>query len=197
MDWSHSASSPLTPWANFIVFIWPFFNYLLVDQPVIYLLIRRSTFHRVRIWKCCLDKWGQPECLLVADSHVFNFVRAQVAKIEGQVLQLYILRVVIEWQDGDAVQHIKTKAQGWVVDTYHVGQLSVLDDSQVFDQSVLGLYAILSVQPVREYFIFRVNEVQNCISVQLVTGCERHQLKLILKSVQALQQSRPQVYLHL
>jgi len=107
-----------------------------------------------------------------------RFLKA--VEIVPQMLQFLILSVIVERQDRYAVVDVEGKAQSTIVHDDHVFQISIFNDSQIFDEAILCLNAVLSVKSTRKYLIIRVYMVQNGVSIQLITCCEGHDLVGIL-----------------
>ena len=66
----------------------------------------------------------------------------------AEVPQLFVLLVVIERQNWDAVVNVHAEAKGAVVDNHHVLQAPVGNDAQIFDQPILALNTVLAIEPI-------------------------------------------------
>lgn len=98
-----------------------------------------------------------------------------------------ILRVVVEWNDRDAVVDLEGEAVDAVVDNNHILQVPSLKNPEVLNiVALLGQEAVLPVQPVRDVLVLRVDVVQNSISIDLVTRRECYHLEVLIGFLQTL-----------
>ena len=112
----------------------------------------------------------------------------QAAKVEGEVLQLFILRVIKEWKDRDAVVEVQAEAETRVVYYDHVPQVPIGNDPEILDLSIWRRDAMVSVQSFIKYLVSRVQIVKHCISICSLGCCEGYDLELLAEDVQALSQ---------
>ena len=81
--------------------------------------------------------------------------------------------VVDKFKDRDPVIDLQPEAVEQVVNDDHVFEVTVLDDTQVFDEeAILRLHAVFSRQDVTDVLIFWVNVVDDGICVVLRAGGE-------------------------
>ena len=73
-----------------------------------------------------------------------RFLKA--VEIVPQMLQFLILLVVVEGQDRYTVVDVEGEAQSTIVDDDHVFQIAIFNYSQIFDETILRLNAVLSVK---------------------------------------------------
>ena len=86
--------------------------------------------------------------------------------------------IVDKFKDRDPVIDLQPEAVEQVVNDDHVFEVTVLDDTQVFDEeAILRLHAVFSRQDVTDVLIFWVDVVDNGICVVLSTGGEDDDLE--------------------
>ena len=73
----------------------------------------------------------------------------------------------------------------------------IFNYSQIFDETILCLNAVLSVKSAGKYLVFGVYVIQDSVSVQLVTCCEGHNLVRILQIEQAFVQAGSDVDIYI
>lgn len=89
----------------------------------------------------------KPKCLFVVHTHVINLRVTQTVQIVVQMPQLFVHRILEVGKDRNAIIHIQGKAQCTIVDQDQVTQLPVAYDTQILNQAILRLNAVMPVQP--------------------------------------------------
>ena len=119
----------------------------------------------------------------------------QTLQVLREMQQLFILFVVVERDDGDAVLELVAERVHCVVHDHDVFEPPVgLEYAQVLHvDAVTRPDAALSVESLREYLPFGVEQVQHHIRVGTVTGREHHHLEQFTRSLQAVQGVRTDV----
>lgn len=78
--------------------------------------------------------------------------------------------------DRHAVVQVKCEGEDRVVDNDHLLAVAIEDDVQVFDEEIVKLDAVRSVKALLEDRVLRVDEVQDLVSVVLLTCGENDNL---------------------
>jgi len=63
------------------------------------------------------------------NTDVFNVGLLEAAQVVGQVLQLFILVIVIEWKYWDAVVDVEGKTEAAVVNYQDIFQVTILENA--------------------------------------------------------------------
>ena len=132
----------------------------------------------------------ESSCILV--SHIL--LVAQAEYILRQVDQLLVVRIVEIGYDRYSIIQLEAERVDRIVHQDDVPQVSVADDTQVFDEDALvRLEAVLAVESEVYQSPVGVDKVQHCVSVLSVTRCEDSHLVLRGTLGQALSQMWSQV----
>jgi len=114
--------------------------------------------------------------------------------ILGQIDQFLVSGVIEVRDDRDAVVELEAKGVYRVVHQNHVLKIPILDDSEVFDENAFfRLKAVLAIHPEIDECSFWVDQVDDSVSILLITGSEDADLVLSRALGQALAHLRPQI----
>jgi len=111
------------------------------------------------------------------------------------VQHLFVIWIVVIRYDRNAVVQLEGERVNRVVYKYNVAQVSLIEDAQVFDVEV-GIpcpHAARSIKARLEVLVFGVDVVDYRISILLLAGGENDDLKVLVCSLQALNNMRPNV----
>jgi len=109
--------------------------------------------------------------------HRINFL--QESHHEEKFLVVPLVREGTNW---DAVCELERERDDRVVHNHDVFQITILDDTQVFYVDAwCCLDAMLSVEAMSDDLTFLIDEVKNCISIPLFTGCKNTDLEHLRK----------------
>lgn len=97
-------------------------------------------------------------------------------------------------QYGNAIGDLKAERMGEIVHNKHVLQLSVLENTQIFDEKpVFSLHTVFAGQNFNDNFTLGVQEVDNCVGVSARGGCKQHYFVVLTHDFQEFQTERPNV----
>jgi len=83
------------------------------------------------------------------------------------VFQFIIKLIVVKWQNGDAVTDVKGETQRAVINNQYFFEGAILNDTQIFDETIVVSDTVLAVKTMLEVLAVGVEEVQDSISVSL------------------------------
>lgn len=83
------------------------------------------------------------------------------------MFQFIIKLIVVKWQNGDAVTDVKGETQRAVINNQYFFEGAILNDTQIFDETIVVSDTVLAVKTMLEVLAVGVEEVQDSISVSL------------------------------
>ena len=129
------------------------------------------------------------ESLPILESYVLAL--GQTIQVENEMQHLLIRRLMIEWNNRDAVVDLVGEGVHRIIYYDHVLHLSVCDDAEVLNVVAFRrLHTMLPIQPILEQLILWVDIVQNRICISLVRRGEDNHLKLFRRLLQTLHEVR-------
>ena len=94
----------------------------------------------------------------------------QIGHHEQQFIVILFSQERLDW---DTAREVKGERDDRIVNNTHIIDVTVGNDAKILDiDAVLGLYAVLTIQAMFNDVTILIDEVQNCVSVVLLTGSE-------------------------
>lgn len=166
--------------------------YLLIDRLTLFLIL--LLFGHLRV---AFSQLEQSKCFHVFLADVNYSLLLQPVEIIREVLQLLVLCIIIEWQDGHAVVHVEGEGQTAVVYHQYFALVTVrLKDAQVLHITEWCHHAVVTVQSRLKDRAVRVQKVEDCVCIVSLAGCECYNLIKLFQLKEALHQVRSHVYVY-
>jgi len=112
-------------------------------------------------------------------SHISACVK--VFQVRNKSFELCVIFIEVEWEDWDTIFELVSKWINSVINQNHVFEISVGENSQIFDvKTLFGLDTAVSEEPMMDQLFVRIKMVQDNIGVAAMRGCKDNYLKVFI-----------------
>lgn len=153
---------------------------ILLLFPIIIVLICVRLCVRVAIAEAfAVGEFEEFEGLPILFSHIVCL--RQAVQVVDKMHHFFILLIIVERDDGNAIINLESKTVYAVVNDDYVLEVPALEDSQVLHiVALLSEEAMLSVEAVSNELVVRVHVVKDGVGVDLVARRERDHLEVLV-----------------